>query len=119
MRRIVQYQRIRQLAVVPPRSSKSRLGGKLGGRSGTPHIPVSMVMPVVDELNEIVRLDGAELVLRAETLTCVSLELDLSRSECPECVVPKALMMQLLRSKLAFAAPDITTVELFDPREPD
>ena len=79
-------------------------------------------MPVVEELNEIVRLDGAELVVRAETLTCVSLELDLSRSECPECVVPKAvksLMMQLLRSKLAFAAPDITTVELFDPREPD
>jgi hypothetical protein len=78
-----------------------------------------MVMPVVDELNEIVRLDGAELVVRAETLTCVSLELDLSRSECPECVVPKALMMQLLISKLAFSAPDITAVELFDPREPD
>ena len=76
-------------------------------------------MPVVDELNEILRLDGAELVVNTETLTCISLELDLSQSECPECVVPKTLMMQLLVSKLAFAAPDITAVELFDPREPD
>ena len=76
-------------------------------------------MPVVDELNEILRFDGAELVVNTETLTCVSLELDLSQSECPECVVPKAFMMQILTSKLAFAAPDITTVELLDPRELD
>jgi hypothetical protein len=76
-----------------------------------------MVAPVVEELNEIVRLDGAELVVRAESLTSVLLELDLSRSECPECVVPKDLIVELIRSKLAMAAPDISTVELIDSRE--
>ena len=76
-----------------------------------------MVAPVVEELNEIVRLDGAELVVRAESLTSVLLEFDLSRSECPECVVPKDLIVELIRSKLAMAAPDISTVELIDSRE--
>lgn len=76
-----------------------------------------MVAPVVEELNEIVRLDGAELVLRAESLTSVLLELDLSRSECPECVIPKDLIVELIRSKLAMTAPDISTVKLIDPRE--
>lgn len=78
-----------------------------------------MVAPVVEELNEIVRLDGAELVVRAESLTSVLLELDLSRSECPECVVPKDLIVELIRSKLATAAPDVSTVKLIDPREDD
>lgn len=78
---------------------------------------MSVVAPVVEELNEIVRPDGAELVLRAESLTAVLLELDLSRSQCPECVVPKDLVLELVRSKLIAIAPDITTIELIDPRE--
>ena len=79
---------------------------------------MSMVAPVVEELNAIVGLDGAELVVRAETLTSVSLELDLSRSDCPECVIPRELMLDLIQSKLAMIAPDITKIDLIDPRDP-
>ena len=79
---------------------------------------MSMVAPMVEELNAIVGLDGAELVVRAETLTSVSLELDLSRSDCPECVIPRELMLDLIQSKLAMIAPDITKIDLIDPRDP-
>jgi hypothetical protein len=73
---------------------------------------------VVAELNEIVRPDGAELVVREATMTSVRLELDLSQSTCPECVVPKDLMLEILASNLARVAPDVRDIELHDPREP-
>lgn len=70
----------------------------------------------VAELNEIVRLDGAELLLVKSSRQSVRLTLDLSRSTCPECVVPKELMLGILSSKLAEVDPDIH-IELNDPRE--
>ena len=73
---------------------------------------------VVAELNEIVRPDGAELRVREQTPTSLHLELDLTNSDCPECVVPKALMLDILTSNLAAADPDIRRIELDDPREP-
>lgn len=75
------------------------------------------VEAVVAELNEIVRPDGAELLVREASERTVVLELDLSASTCPECVVPKDLMLEILRSNLARLAPDIHRIELHDPRE--
>lgn len=72
---------------------------------------------VIDELNEIVRPDGAELRVTSRTESSLHLELDLTNSDCPECVVPKALMLDILTSNLATADPDISTIELHDPRE--
>jgi hypothetical protein len=72
---------------------------------------------VVAELNEIVRPDGAELVVREATMSSVRLELDLSRSSCPECVVPKELLLEILAANLARVAPDVREIELHDPRE--
>lgn len=76
------------------------------------------VEAVVAELNEIVRPDGAELRVRDLSPTSLHLELDLSNSTCPECVVPKQLMLEILASNLATLDPDIRTIELDDPREP-
>ena len=73
---------------------------------------------VIAGLNDIVRLDGAELRVRARTESSLHLELDLADSECPECVVPNAMMLDILRSNLATADPDIQRIELDDPREP-
>ncbi len=70
----------------------------------------------VAELNEIVRLDGAELLIVEASPQSIRLALDLSRSSCPECVVPKELMLGILSSKLADVDPDIH-IELNDPRE--
>ena len=73
---------------------------------------------VIEELNEIVRPDGAVLRVRETTPTALRLELDLSESECPECVVPKELMLEILVSRVALVDPDVRTIELHDPREP-
>ena len=72
---------------------------------------------VVAELNEIVRPDGAELRVKERSETSLLLELDLTNSECPECVVPKDLLLDILRTNLATADPDVRDVELDDPRE--
>ena len=69
------------------------------------------------ELNEIVGLDGATLHVVDASPTSICLELDLSTSTCPECVVPRALMLDMLAASLAKADPDIVHVELHDPRE--
>jgi hypothetical protein len=71
----------------------------------------------IAELNEIVRLDGGELRVTQASSTAIHLELDLSRSSCPECVVPKDLLVDILTANLAKADPDIRDIELHDPRE--
>ncbi len=73
---------------------------------------------VIEELNQIVQPDGAVLRVRETTATALRLELDLSASSCPECVVPKALIVEILSSRVASVDPDIRTIELHDPREP-
>ena len=73
---------------------------------------------VIEELNEIVRPDGAVLHVREASPTALRLELDLSGSSCPECVVPKELMLEILVSRVALVDPDVRTIELDDPREP-
>jgi hypothetical protein len=72
---------------------------------------------VLDELNEIVKLDGAELHVDGSTGSLIELTLDLSNSTCPECVLPKDLLVELLTARLAEADPDIAGVRLNDPRE--
>ena len=74
---------------------------------------------VLDELNDIVRLDGAELQVRSSTGSCIELALDLSGSTCPECVLPKELLIELVATRLAEVDPDISEVRLHDPRATD
>jgi hypothetical protein len=74
---------------------------------------------VLDELNDIVRLDGAEFHVVASGGSLIELSLDLSNSECPECVLPAQLLVDLLTTRLAEADPDITEIRLHDPREGD
>jgi hypothetical protein len=72
---------------------------------------------VLVELNAIVSPDGAELVIRQQSASTLLLELDLSNSSCPECVVPRDMLVDILRTKLALVAPDIHDIELLDARE--
>jgi hypothetical protein len=82
-----------------------------------------MISPGADAaiaaLNEILRIDGGELRVHRATETFLALELDLSNSSCPECVVPKQMMIDILRSNLATADPDIREIDVLDPREED
>jgi hypothetical protein len=72
---------------------------------------------VLDELNDIVRLDGAEFHVTSAAGSVIELSLDLSNSDCPECVLPAELLVDLLTTRLAEADPDITEVKLHDPRQ--
>ena len=73
----------------------------------------------LDELAAIVEPDGARLVVRDATASTVAIELDLSASECPECVLPKDLLVDILASRLQESDPDLRSVDLIDPREVD
>lgn len=75
------------------------------------------VQSALDELNEIVRADGGELRVIAESGTSLSLDLDLTNSNCPECVLPKDLLLDILRARITEADPLLTEIELSDPRE--
>ena len=69
------------------------------------------------ELAAIVEPDGARLVVRDASASMVTIELDLSQSDCPECVLPKDLLTDILASRLAESDPDVRAVELIDPRD--
>jgi hypothetical protein len=71
----------------------------------------------VAALNDILEIDGGRLVVESATATSLGLRLDLTGSSCPECVVPRDLMLDILRANLASADPDILHVEVDDPRE--
>lgn len=68
-------------------------------------------------LNEILGVDGGRLLVESATPTSLDLRLDLTGSSCPECVVPRDLMIDILRANLAAADPDIQHVAVDDPRE--
>ena len=73
----------------------------------------------LDELGAIVEADGARFVVRDATASAVTIELDLSTSECPECVMPRDLLVDILTARLSESDPDLRTVDLIDPRESD
>ena len=72
---------------------------------------------VLNELNDIIRLDGGELHFDASDPSRLEVQLDLTNSSCPECVLPKELLLELLTTRLAEVDPDISDVRLHDPRE--
>ena len=73
----------------------------------------------LEELAAIVEPDGAKLVVREASASTVTIELDLSASDCPECVLPKDLLVDILATRLQESDPDVRAVELIDPREVD
>jgi hypothetical protein len=76
-----------------------------------------VLLATIEELNDIVAADGAALRVLSSTPESVALDLDLSQSECPECVVPWSLLTEIVAQRLAETCPTITTISLYDPRE--
>ena len=76
-----------------------------------------VLLETIEELNDIVAADGAALRVLSSTSDSVSLDLDLSQSDCPECVVPKSLLMEIVAQRLAEVCPAVREVSLYDPRE--
>jgi hypothetical protein len=77
------------------------------------------LLATIEELNDIVAADGAVLRVLSSDEHSVRLDLDLSQSECPECVVPHGLLLEIVSTRLAEVCPDVNDVSLYDPREDD
>ena len=75
------------------------------------------VVAMMEELNEIVAADGAVLRVTEVTPAALALELDLTESDCPECVVPKDFIVQIVAARFAEGGGDVPRIDLFDPRE--
>ena len=75
------------------------------------------LLAAIEELNEIVAPDGAVVRVLSSTSDSVRLDLDLSQSDCPECVVPHSLLVQIVEQRLSEVCPDVRSVSLYDPRE--
>jgi len=75
------------------------------------------VQELVGELNDIVAADGAALRVTDSTPTALALELDLTESECPECVVPKQFIVEIVAARFAETGDPPPSITLFDPRE--
>ena len=75
------------------------------------------VIALVEELNDIVAADGAALRVTDATDSTLALELDLTESECPECVVPKQFIIDIVAARFAETGEPAPAITLFDPRE--
>lgn len=75
------------------------------------------VLALVEELNDIVAADGAALRITDATPAALALELDLTESECPECVVPKQFIVEIVAARFAEHGDPVPDITLFDPRE--
>lgn len=75
------------------------------------------VQELIDDLNGLLLADGAELHVSDESAGRLLLELDLTKSACPSCVLPRSMLLELLTARLAEAAPSVQTIDLRDPRE--
>jgi hypothetical protein len=82
-----------------------------------PEVTNPALLATIGELNDIVAADGAALRVLSLTTDSVKLDLDLSQSECPECVVPHALLVEIVTSRLAEVCPEVRDISLYDPRE--
>jgi hypothetical protein len=71
----------------------------------------------VQELREILRIDGADISLRAVTTSTLEFELELSAVPCLECVMPRDVLEEILLSRLNEVDPNIVSVAIGDPRE--
>jgi hypothetical protein len=68
------------------------------------------------EIFDIVRLDGAELTIRSVEDSVVRLDLSLEGASCPECVMPRAVLQDVVHHTLADRLGVDLPVEITDPR---
>lgn len=80
-------------------------------------IEVSSIEEAIREVREILRLDGADLLLERTGEEDVEFKLVLENASCEECVMPRAYLERLTLTKLREVVPQITAIRIRDPRE--
>ena len=74
---------------------------------------------LIDELREIVAADGARLVPSSVAPDHIAFDLVLDGASCAECVMPRALLEEIVNTRLVEVADDPPVVTIADPREAD
>ena len=71
----------------------------------------------LDDVRALLRADGGDLELLGEADGTVRLRLVLEDASCADCVLPKALLTDVVRDALAKRGAAVERVEIDDPRE--
>ena len=61
--------------------------------------------------------DGADLEVANISGNAVTVRLVITEETCLECIVPKAVLLQIVEHSVRKTCPQVQTVELIDPRE--
>ena len=78
---------------------------------------VATVEHAIRDIREIVRLDGADLVVASARDHEITLELVLEDASCSDCVMSRATIEKIVLMHLTESLPAISQVTLHDPRE--
>lgn len=68
-------------------------------------------------VRELIEADGGRVELVATTADVIRIRLVLDTAECAECVMPKPFLQQVALDLLADRVPELSAVEIDDPRE--
>lgn len=71
----------------------------------------------LEEVQELVRADGGDMLLASIDGSTVRLELVLEGANCVECVMPREILEQIALDVVQRRAPGVSTLHIDDPRE--
>ncbi len=80
--------------------------------------PSAAALQAVQELREILRLDGADLSIASADGRLAVFHLDLAGATCPDCVLPSDPLEALLLDQLRARITSYNMVRVVDPRLP-
>lgn len=80
-------------------------------------IDLSSVEHAIEEVREILELDGADLLVAHTGEQDLDFQLVLENASCKECVMPRAYLEKLTLTKVQEVLPQVATVRIQDPRE--
>ena len=72
----------------------------------------------VQQVRNIVAADGGDVEVTGVEAGTARLRLVLDTAECRECVMPRAVLEQVALDLMRPELPDLTAVQIDDPREP-
>jgi hypothetical protein len=78
---------------------------------------VTKFQEAIAVITDTLRLDKADLQVMSVTGDTAQVNLLISKEACPECIMPKEVLAEMILMSAQESYPGISTVEVKDPRE--
>ena len=75
------------------------------------------LMPALGDLQQALQADGADMAVEEVRDGVATIRLVLGPDACLDCIMPKKTLEQILLTSIRKAEPNVTRVDLIDPRE--